>query len=717
MTFKPKVALSQDFLLQLSKLPLSVHGKVLKWAVQFQADPTSPGINYENINGARDPNLKSVRLDRDWRGIVFKPSSGDVYVLLYVDHHDDAYRWAEKRKLAINPVTGAMQMVVVEQVSAVETAPSSEPVATVAAAAVPAAPEVAVPENQPAPQPPMALKPLFEALADRELLSLGVPEDLLPAVRSVASDRHLDALQTVLPVEAYEGLFLVAAGDTVSQVLGNRETRVDRVVDTTDFATALTTAESQSRFVIVDDDEALLAIMNAPLAQWRVFLHPTQRKLASGDRSGPVRILGGAGTGKTVLAMHRAKWLAENRALEGQKVLFTTFTRNLAGDIEENLRTLCSAATLTKLEVTNLDAWVHGFMRSRKLEHRIVYDRKQDAALQAWQAALAVRDTKLDLPDDFYEQELEQLVLAQGITTLEAYRTARRVGRSGVLSRSKRDAVWPVFEEYRGQLSSRRLKEVDDAYREVAQLLSAEGERRTPYCAVVVDETQDFGPQALRLLRALIPAGPNDLFFVGDGHQRIYSRHRAAMSKCGIDIRGRSRKLYLNYRTTDEIRRQAVALLEGCEIDNLDDGHDETRLYKSLSHGPAPEVVQVEGLETAAARSADFIRALRSANGDGPASSVCVIASSEKNREALAQLLQRAGLAGVTITAQANHADAREVVHYATMHRAKGLEFDAVVVVAPGAFFGEPEETQQQRKLLYVALTRAKRAAMMIRMG
>lgn len=368
--------------------------------------------------------------------------------------------------------------------------------------------------------------------------------------------------------------------------------------------------------------------------------------------------------------------------------------------------------------MSNLDAWAHGFMRSRKLEHRIVYDRKQDAALQAWQAALAVRDTKLDLPDDFYEQELEQVVLAQGITTLEAYRTARRGGRSGVLSRSKRDAVWPVFEEYRGQLSSRRLKEVDDAYREVAQLLSAEGERHTPYCAVVVDETQDFGPQALRLLRALIPAGPNDLFFVGDGHQRIYSRHRAAMSKCGIDIRGRSRKLYLNYRTTDEIRRQAVALLEGCEIDDLDDGHDETRLYKSLSHGPAPEVVQVDGLEAAAARSADFIRVLRSAKGDGPAPSVCVIASSEKNREALAQLLQRAGLPGVTITAQANHADAREVVHYATMHRAKGLEFDAVVVVAPGAFFGDPEETQQQqRKLLYVALTRAKRAAMLVKMG
>lgn len=698
MSLNPKVALSQDFLLQLSKLPSSVHSKVMKWAIQFQSDPTSPGINYENINGARDSNLKSVRLDRDWRGIVFKPSSGDVYVLLYVDHHDKAYRWAENRKLAINPVTGAMQMVVVESVATVE-APPQMPTSVV----------LAVQEQKADAQPP-----LFGGLKDHELLSLGVPEAMLPDVRVLSSEQQLDALQGRLPVEAYEGLFLVAAGDTVSQVLNARETRVDRTVDTTDFAAALETAESQSRFVIVDDDEAMLAIMNAPLAQWRVFLHPTQHKLASGDRSGPVRVLGGAGTGKTVLAMHRAKWLADNRTPDGKKVLFTTFTKNLASDIEQNLRTLCGSATLAKMEVRNLDAWVHGFMRSRKLEHRIVYDRKQDAALQAWQAAMAVRDTTLDLPDNFYEQELEQVVLAQGITTRDQYRAARRTGRESVLTRAKRDAVWPVFEEYRGQLSSRKLKEVDDAYREVADLLLAEGELAAEYSAIVVDETQDFGPQALRLLRAMIPSGSNDLFFVGDGHQRIYSRHRAAMSKCGIDIRGRARKLYLNYRTTEEIRRQAVALLEGCEVDDLDDGHDETRRYKSLSHGPAPSVVSADGFEAAASQVIGLIRAFR--EGDGGAPSVCVIASSEKTREALAKQVQGAGFTCVTITAQANHSEGRDVVQFATMHRAKGLEFDAVVVVAPVSYFGAPEETGNQRKLIYVALTRAKRTAALIQL-
>lgn len=712
MSLKPKVALSQDFLLQLAKLPSSVQSKVMKWAIQFQADPMSPGINYENIHGAFDPNLRSVRLDRDWRGIVFKPASGDVYVLLYIDHHDQAYHWATTRKLVINRVTGAMQFVVLESV-----APEGETPAMTSGpgpATATAAPATQPPAASPAAGAPAA--PLFASLGDRELMSLGVPEESLAAVRAIASDAELDAMQALLPVEGYEGLFLVAAGDTVSQVLGARETRVDKVVDTADFATALTTPESQSRFVIVDNDEAMLAIMNAPLAQWRVFLHPTQRKLAIGDRSGPVRVLGGAGTGKTVLAMHRAKWLAENRTPDGRKVLFTTFTRNLATDIEDNLRTLCGSSTMAKLEVRNLDAWVHAFMRSRKFEQRIVYDRKQDAALQAWQAAMAARDTTLDLPDGFYEQELEHVILAQGITTRDQYRTARRIGRASVLGRAKRDAVWPVFEEYRGQLSSRKLKEVDDAYREVADLLLAEGEGVATYSAIVVDETQDFGPQALRLLRAMVPRGANDLFFVGDGHQRIYSRHRAAMSKCGIDIRGRSRKLYLNYRTTDEIRRQAVALLEGCEVDDLDDGHDETRRYRSLAHGPAPLVARAVGLEAAATEVLEYIGSLRDGSMGEMPPSVCVICSSERYREGLAKQVQGAGMACVTITAQANHTDKRDAVHFATMHRAKGLEFDAVAVVAPSAFFGPPEQTANQRKLMYVALTRARRAAMLLRL-
>src|SRR5882724_6461106 len=158
MSIKPKVALSQDFLLNLAKLPSATHSKVLKWAIRFQSDPTAPGINYEKINKARDPNLRSVRIDQDWRGIVFKPVQGDVYVLLHVANHDDAYHWAENRKLTINPVTGAMQLVILQDVA--ETTPEHA--------------------LQPTVPPSDAVPGLFDPWNDRELLSLGVPEDFLP---------------------------------------------------------------------------------------------------------------------------------------------------------------------------------------------------------------------------------------------------------------------------------------------------------------------------------------------------------------------------------------------------------------------------------------------------------------------------------------------------------------------------------------------------------
>jgi superfamily I DNA/RNA helicase len=467
----------------------------------------------------------------------------------------------------------------------------------------------------------------------------------------------------------------------------------------------------------VDDDEAMLAIMNAPLAQWRIFLHPTQHKLAGGERSGPVRVLGGAGTGKTVLAMHRAKWLAEQRTPDGKKVLFTTFTKNLATDIEDNLKTLCSPKTIAKIEVRNLDGWVHAYMRSRKLEHKIVYDRSKDGALQAWHVAMAAKDSSVDLPASFYEQELEQVVLAHGVTTRDEYRAVRRTGRGVILSRAKRDAIWPVFEEYRGQLTSRKLKEVDDAYREIASLLEQEGAggKPLPYSGIVIDETQDLGPQALKLLRAMIPREANDLFFVGDGHQRIYTRNRAAMSKCGIDIRGRSRKLYLNYRTTDEIRRTAVAVLEGCEIDDLDEGHDETRRYKSLSHGPVPQVKDAQTIEEAIALSLATVKTWRNNDADLQVNTACVIASSQTMRDALARQFSSAGFAISVIDANQNLSSDPKAIHFATMHRAKGLEFDRVIVVAPSSYLGQPLDTEAPRKLIYVALTRAKREAMLIK--
>jgi hypothetical protein len=697
MSLKPKVALAQDFLLSLGNLSSSVQGKVLKWALRFQSDPTASGINYEPIRGARDKNLKSIRIDQDWRGIVFKPPAGDVYVLMYVDHHDAAYKWAERRRLAINPATGALQVFAVETLI--------EPALEQVRMAAPRPPDQQKSTTEKG-LPKKSIS-MFAALSDQELLSIGTPKELLEQVRSIRSESELDALQDYLPVEAYEGLFLVAAGDTVSEVLMSRETRIDRPINTEDFSTAIETAESQSRFVVAADEETLATILNSPLAQWRVFLHPTQRKLAQGDRSGPMRVLGGAGTGKTVLAMHRAKWLAEHRATTDKKVLFTTFTRNLAADIEENLKTLCSPAVMQKIEVKNLDAWVHGFLRRYKYEHKIIYNRNQGEAAQAWQRALTLQDTSLALPPGFYEEELERVILAQGVCSRDEYRLAKRTGRGNVLTRAKRDAIWPVFEEYRAQLASKKLKEVDDAFRDAAVLI---GDKPQAYTSIIVDETQDFGPQALRLLRAIVPNGPNDLFFVGDGHQRIYTRNRASMSALGIDIRGRSRKLYLNYRTTEEIRRRAVAMLEGYDVDDLDEGVDEIKRYKSLSHGSAPKTLDFEHLEEALASLPPILKV---SHAEGW--SICVIVPTKHDANAVYDILKSAKISATILGPderdQANSTSAR----IATMHRAKGLEFDEVVLLIPRDESGIKSSSDNIQRLKYVAITRAKKFATIIR--
>lgn len=693
MSLAPQVALSQEFLLKLGKLPSAMHARVVKWALKFQQDPTAAGINYETIKGARDSNLRSVRIDQDWRGIVFKPELGDIYILLHVDHHDEAYRWAERRKIAVNPATGALQIVSLEFVD--EQAPAVVTPPAVSAQAVDVH-EVA--------------QPVFAGVTDEQLIQLGTPVDMLALVRRMRDERDLDAAQPLLPLEAYEGLFLVLTGDSVSTILGERETRVNQSIDTTNFSAALEAAESQSRFVVVTSDNEMAAILNAPLAQWRVFLHPLQRKLAVGDRSGPVRILGGAGTGKTVLAMHRAKWLAQNRTAEGQKVLFTTFTRNLALDVAQNMKSLfVDDAAINRLEVVNLDRWVHRYLRSKNYEHRIIYKRDDDA----WGKAMQVVSPKLDLDEAFYIEEWERVVAAQGVQDLDDYRQVSRIGRRTVLGRAKRDLVWPVFEEYRTLLSSKRLKDVDDAYRDAAQLLAAD-DVPAPYSAIVVDETQDFGPQALRLLRAMIAKGKNDLFFVGDGHQRIYAKHRAVMSRCGIDIRGRSRKLYLNYRTTDEIREQAVALLEGREIDDLDGGLDDSLRYKSLSHGPAPEIVDVPGSHEAVQVAVNRVREWWGDGTDPSRPSVCVMTHTKAIRDQVAKALRTFDIEVSTIEAETADSAGNDAVRASTMHRAKGLEFDRVVVLAHG-MFSDVSGDSDFAQLVYVAMTRAKSMAVLVR--
>jgi superfamily I DNA/RNA helicase len=387
---------------------------------------------------------------------------------------------------------------------------------------------------------------------------------------------------------------MLASGYELDEVFRQLErSQEEKVIDPNDLETALQNDDSLSRFVGITDDTELEEMLAAPLEKWRVFLHPSQRKLVEKDWNGPVRVLGGAGTGKTVVAMHRAKWLAQNRFTDpSDRILFTTFTKNLAVDIEANLKTICPPDLMRRIQVVNLDAWVAEFLRQEGVETKIAYDNITD---DLWQEAYTLAPVELGLPLDFYKNEWQDVVLSQGCQTKRDYLKARRVGRGTRLSRQQRQDIWPVFEEYRNLLLEQNLREPDDAFRDAARLITARGSESLPYKAVIVDEAQDMSPAAFELLRAI--AGepkPNDLFIVGDAHQRIYGKV-VTLSHCGIDIRGRSKKLRLNYRTTDEIRRWATAVLEGLTIDDLNGGTDSLREYRSLVHG---EIPVIKGFET-----------------------------------------------------------------------------------------------------------------------
>ena len=699
MTPRARLAMSSDFLEAYAVLPRSQQRKVRTLITQFAADPTSPGLNYERIQATE--NLRSLRIDRSYRAIVLKPERGSIHLMLWADKHDEAYEWARRHHCRVHPETGALQVYQPEETPTV--ADSSAEPSTVASHSGP-----------------------FADLRTRQLRRLGVPEPMLAEVRVIEDEAALDAMQQRLPLEAYEALFLYLAGESYEDLIRDRETP-DHEVDTDDIAKALERMESRGRFVVVENEMELEEVLNAPLEKWRVFLHPSQRRLVERRWNGPVRVLGGAGTGKTVVAMHRARWLARNLP-EGERVLFVTFTRNLAADIENNLRSICSPEEMKRIDVTNLDRWVHAFLQRRNYDFRIVYDRGTAPWNELWRQALALKDPGLDLPDAFYEDELNRIVLAHGITTEAEYLRVSRTRRGTPLRRPQRARVWPVFEDYRLNLSLQGGKEMDDAYRAAAALL-AEDRDGLGYAAAIVDEAQDMGAQAYRLLRALVPEGPDDLFIVGDGHQRIYGRSRVVLGRCGIRIVGRSRKLRLNYRTTEETRSWAVRLMDGREIDDLDGGRDDQKGFKSLTHGPEPQILTFDSAEQQAAFIVHWLGEL--AGRDEGLRSTCLVARTRAERDRLKQVIEGAGLPGVVLEKDLPDDSGGDAVRLATMHRVKGLEFDRVIMASvnqglvplPQAIRGRADNSArewaetEERALVYVAATRARKELLVLAHG
>jgi superfamily I DNA/RNA helicase len=460
-------------------------------------------------------------------------------------------------------------------------------------------------------------------------------------------------------------------------------------------------------------------MLAAPLEKWRVFLHPTQRKLVERNWNGAVRVLGGAGTGKTVVAMHRAKWLVQNRFTEPtDRILFTTFTRNLAVDIEANLKSICSPELMRRIRVVNLDAWVTEFLRQEGVETRIVYS---DETQDLWRQAYTIAPVELGLPLSFYREEWQTVVLDQGCQTLRDYFVARRTGRGTRLSRQQRQAIWSVFEEYRNLLREKGLREPDDAMRDAAQIIAAKGVAALPYKAAIVDEAQDMSEAAFTLLRAI--AGQpkvNDLFIVGDPHQRIYGK-LVTLSRCGIDIRGRSRKLRLNYRTTDEIRSWATDILEGMSVDDLDGGSDSLKDYRSLMHGEKPIVKNFSRFEDELAYLKQVLTNIHMT--EQSLSGVCLVFRTNTLLEQYETALKIMEFPVQRIRRNQPDNSLEEGARLGTMHRVKGLQFNYILLPALNAevlplkagLDSCADDTSQsqfldgERSLLHVAATRAKK--------
>ena len=684
-----RMAMSADFLTAFAKLPSRQQRGVRAMIGRVERDSKAPGLNYERIANARDPKMRSLRIDGGYRAIVLKPAQGDIHMLLWADKHDEAYQWATCHACRINVETGALQVYEPRQV-----ADSDSPAAPIDEARA------------------------FGELKHRELVRLGVPSEMTDEVLEIQDDAQLEAMAPRLPIEAYEALYLYLAGEPYEELVRAREAP-DGTVDASDFAAALNHNDSRSRFVVIEDDLELEEMFNAPLERWRVFLHPTQRRLVERHWNGPVRVLGGAGTGKTVVAMHRARWLAQ--ALPpGQRILFTTFTRNLAADIANNLRAICSPEEFKRIEVTNLDSWVQRFLRGRRYRFRLVFGREPDA----WQEALAMKPNDEALSNAFYNDEWEQVVQSRGVDSREEYLHVPRTGRGVRLNRATRARIWPVFEEYRVQLAERGVLEVADCYRAAAALLE-EDRRGGDFAAVIVDEAQDLDAPAWRLIRGLAPSGPDDLFIVGDAHQRIYSRRRVVLSQCGIDIRGRARKLRLNYRTTEETRRWAADLLEGRSIDDFDGGRDDNDGLRSVAHGPAPIV---RHFSNRADQATWLIEHLMALEADGESlRGLCIVARTQAERDAIDRELNEAGVAVEVLEADSPD-DSASGVRLATMHRVKGLEFDRIIIASANAdtlplpaainMADSPAVAETaERSLLYVAATRAKKELLVLGFG
>lgn len=646
-------------------------------AFDLQMDPSAPGLSFHKLDRAKDTNFWSVRVNADIRLIVHKTASS--LLLAYVDHHDAAYKWAERRKIERHPTTGAMQLVEVrERVEEIEIFK-------------PKLVETEAPVAKPASM-------LFDNLRKFELMSFGVPAEWVDDVRAATEDTLFDVIAH-LPQEAQEALLKLAVGE-------RPEAPKPIATDTDPFAHP----DAQRRFRVLANVEELQRALDYPWEKWSVFLHPDQRQFVERDYSGPARISGSAGTGKTIVALHRAVYLA--RKYPSSKVLLATFSRALATSLNAKLRNLVGNETSVAQRIVagSITDIAHALYSEIFEPPKIVEQALVETLLS--QAAAEAGTTKFS--PQFLFGEWSDVVDAWQLPSLDAYRDVSRLGRKTRLGGKQREALWAIFEHVRLGLAEAKVVTWASVFSRLADHLAQSMER--PFDYAVIDEAQDIGIAETRFLASLGARRADALFFTGDLGQRIFQQPFSWKS-LGIDVRGRSATLRINYRTSHQIRAHADRLLPS-SVSDVDGNKEERCGTVSLFDGPSP---RVELFETSEDEQKTVGRWLAGLLGNGiEPHEVGVFVRSEAQMARASGAVKVAGADCVELNDLLASEEGRVAV--GTMHLSKALEFRAVAVmgcddeviplqeriesVADEADLEEVYNTE--RHLLYVACTRAR---------
>lgn len=666
--------ISDTFTDSLAKLTGEEQKAAKTTAFDLQLNPANPGHQFHKLDKAKDKHFWSVRVSSDIRLIVHK-TDGSL-LLCYVAHHDDAYRWAERRKLETHPTTGAAQLVEVRE--------------TVQEILVPVYREL---------EAPITPKPrLFASRTETELLGYGVPPEWLADVLEADEDRLL-VLADHLPAEAAEALLELATGGTPAA----REVAIAGV-DPLDHP------DAQRRFRVMTDVEELERALASPWDKWTIFLHPQQRQWVEKDFNGPARVSGSAGTGKTIVALHRAVHLAQTNP--NSRILLTTFSENLASLLRTKLRRLIGSEPSLgeRLEVQALTAIGERLYEGQWGKPRLATE-DQIRTLLA-RSSSEVADHKFSL--GFLLSEWEDLVDAMGLDSWSAYRDVKRLGRKTRLPEPQRELCWRIFELLRDKLRMVDVITPSAMSRRLADHVAHRG--MPPFEFVVVDEGQDISPAQLRFLAAMAGTRPNGLFFAGDLGQRIFQTPFSWLSQ-GVDVRGRSRTLRINYRTSHQIRHQADLLL-GPEVTDVDGETEERKGHISVFNGPPPAMRSYSDEVAEHVAVGDWLKCLRE---EGVAEhEMAVIVRSESELDRARAAVHHAGLTGGDLDGSSDNRHGKVAV--VTMHMAKGLEFKAVAVMAcddeivplRSRLEGVTDDSDldevynTERHLLYVACTRAR---------